>query len=269
MNSFRSILIAGYGAMTGAMLDGWLASGLPPHLFTAYGPRSKETPAGVRFVTAVPDADFDAMVLGFKPQMLGEAGPPLEPLAGPGTTVISLLGGVELESLARRFPRAAGIVRLMPNLAAARGKSPNVLVAQGLDDARSAAATDLAERLGSAEWFPDESQFELVTSLTGCGPAFVYRFIDALAAGATRLGLDAAHAERLALQMVEGASTLAATSPLSPRDLAAKVASPGGSTQKGLDVLDEGEALTRLLCETLRASRDRGREMAAAAREEG
>lgn len=267
---FDRILIAGYGAMTGAMLDGWLLSGMAPDLFTVFGPRPKAVPAGVRFTTELPAAGFDAIVLGFKPQMFGVAAPPLEPLAGPETTVISVLAGVELASLSSRFPRADGIVRLMPNLAAALGKSPNVLVAaHHLDNSARAAATDLAERLGSAEWFADERHFELVTSLIGCGPAFVYRFIDALSAGAARLGLDKAQAERLALRMVEGAAALAATSSHSPHDLARKVASPGGSTQKGLDVLDSGDALVNLVTETLRAARDRGREMAAEARDEG
>jgi pyrroline-5-carboxylate reductase len=269
MSAFHSILIAGYGAMTSAMLDGWLASGLTGETFTAFGPRPKPTPGGVRFVTHVPAGPFDAVVLGFKPQMLGEAAPALEPLAGPDTTVISVLAGVELASLARHFPRARGLVRLMPNLAAALGKSPNAVVAQGLTAPARIAVTDLAERLGSAEWLADESQFDLVAALAGSGPAFVYRFVDALAAGATRLGLDPEQAERLAVRMVEGAAALAAASALSPGDLARKVASPEGMTQKGLDVLDEGEALTRLVTETLRAARDLGREMATAARDDG
>ena len=266
---FERILIAGYGTMTGAMVEGWLASGLPAAAFTAYGPRAKPVPGGMAFATGVPEGPFDAIVLGFKPQMLADAGPPLEPLAGPETTVISVLAGVELATLAQAFPRAGGIARLMPNLAAAIGKSPNALVAANLDGPRCAAVTDLAERLGTAEWLADESQFELVTALAGSGPGFVYRFIDALAAGATRLGLDPAQAERMAVAMVEGAGALAAASDTSPGELARRVASPGGMTQKGLDVLDDGEALTRLMCETLRAARDRGREMAAAARGEG
>ncbi len=269
MNSFNSILIAGYGAMTGALLDGWLASGLPADTFTAFDPGEKTVPEGVRFTQTLPDGPFDAVLLGFKPQMLAKAGPPIEPLAGPGTTVISVLAGIDLAILAERFPRAAGVVRLMPNLAAALRKSPIGLVEQGLDEERHAAVTDLASRLGSAEWLADESQFDLVTALSGSGPGFVYRFIDALAVGATRLGLDADQAERLAVAMVEGASALAAASPDSPGDLARKVASPGGMTQKGLDVLDDGEALSRLVTETLRAARDRGREMAADARGEG
>ena len=269
MHGIKSILIAGYGAMSGAMVEGWLASGIPAEAFTAFDPQPRQVPAGMRFVNEVPDGPFDAIVLGFKPQLLDKAAPPLERLAGPGTIVVSILAGVELASLAQRFPRAGALVRLMPNLAAALRKAPNALFAGSIGKEARAAATDLAQRIGSAEWIDGEDQFELVTALSGSGPGFVYRFIDALAVGATRLGLDAGLAERLAVQMVEGAAALAAASPSSPGDLARKVASPGGMTQKGLDVLDDNEALVRLVTETLRAARDRGREMALAARDDG
>lgn len=269
MERAPTILVAGYGTMTGAMVDGWLAAGIAPGTITACGPRPKAVPAGMRFVTGVPDAAFDFVMLGMKPQKLAEAAPGLEPLAGPDTVVISVLAGVDLATLARHFPRAGGVVRLMPNLAAALGKSPIALVARGLANGRREEVTALAEQLGRAEWLADESQFDLVTALAGSGPGFLYRFVDALAAGASRLGLEEAQAQRLAVQMVEGAAALAAGSPFSPAELARRVASPGGMTQKGLDVLDADEALVRLVTETLRAARDRGREMAQAARDEG
>ena len=110
---------------------------------------------------------------------------------------------------------------------------------------------------------------DLVTALAGSGPAFVYRFIDALACGATELGLPAEQAGRLALAMVEGAASLAAASPHSPGELARRVASPGGTTQAGLDTLDRDGALAGLIEATLRSARDRSLEMAAEARLKG
>jgi pyrroline-5-carboxylate reductase len=200
-----------------------------------------------------------------KPQNLGDIAPALEPLAGEGSAVLSLLAGVELETLAARFPRAGGVVRIMPNLAVALGKAPIALAADGLgEDARAALAALLAP-LGDAQWVA-EDKFDLVTALAGSGPAFVYRFIDALSAGAIRLGLAEEQARALALAMVEGAAALAARSEHAPGQLAEMVASKGGVTRRGLDVLDEGEALTRLVTETLRAARDRSAEMAREAR---
>ena len=90
----------------------------------------------------------------------------------------------------------------------------------------------------------------------------------AMSSGATsaRLGLPAEQASRLALATAAGAAALAAVAPVSPGTLAEQVASPGGSTRKGLDVLDDDQALVELLVATLRASEARNREMAAAAR---
>jgi pyrroline-5-carboxylate reductase len=269
MDRANSILIAGYGTMTSAMVEGWLRAGLPSSAIIACGPNPKPVPAGMRFVTGVPEGEFDLVLLGMKPQKLAEAAPAIEPVVGPGTVLVSVLAGIELASLARHFPRAGAVVRLMPNLAAALGKSPVALVAQGLDDEQRRAVSGLAGMLGSAEWVADESQFELIAALAGSGPGFLYRFIDALTVGATHLGLEEAQAQRLAVQMVEGAAALASASRRSPAELARQVASPGGMTQKGLDVLDQDEAMIRLVTETLRAARDRGREMAQAASDEG
>jgi pyrroline-5-carboxylate reductase len=261
------ILIVGCGNMGGAMLSGWLSGGADPTRFTVVDPQLPEAPAGVELLRALPQDNFDAVLLGVKPQLLDQVTPDLAPLVGQNTVLLSILAGVELDSLAKRFPSARALVRVMPNLAAAIGKSPIALFGRGLDDAGRSAVTELMAPLGSPEWLEREDQFDLVTALAGSGPAFVYHFIDALAGGAAALGLDAAQAERLAVAMVEGAALLAAASSHSPAELARRVASPGGTTQKGLDVLDVDRALARLVEATLRAARDRSAEMAAAARD--
>lgn len=260
---FRKILLFGYGTMASALLEGWLASGLEPDRFTVYNPRPKPVPAGVAFTSELPGGPFDAVVLGVKPQKLAEVADEVAPLLGPETTLISMLAAIDLDALALRFPHAGAIARLMPNLAVAIGQSPNALVARGLDEAQRAALTDLAARLGSAEWLADEAQFDLITALTGSGPGFVYRFIDALAGGAAELGMEREQADRLATRMVAGAAALAAGSPHPPVELARRVASPGGTTQRGLDILDEGGALAALLTRCLAATRERERELAA------
>ena len=119
--------------------------------------------------------------------------------------------------------------------------------------------------LGTPEWI-GEALFDAVTALAGSGPAFVYRFIDALAAGAAELGLAPEQAQRLALATVEGAGALASASPHAPGELARRVASPGGTTEAGLKVLDADQALARLVHATLKSAADRSAEMAEAAR---
>ena len=262
----NSILIVGCGNMGGAMLTGWLAGGLEPGRFSVVDPVLAEVPPGVELLRELPERRFDAILLGVKPQMLGEIAPRIETLTGENTLVLSILAGVELASLAARFPRAGGIVRIMPNLAAAIGKSPVALVGRGLEPGDMARVSELMAPLGGPEWLADEGAFDLVTALAGSGPAFVYRFIDALAAGASALGLDARQAQRMALATVEGAAALAARSDVAPGELARRVASPGGTTEAGLAVLDADQVLARLVEATLEAAARRGAELAEAAR---
>jgi len=267
--AYDRILIVGCGNMAGAMLRGWLAAGAAPERFTVVDPVVRELPAGVRRLEQLPAGDgFDAILLGVKPQLLAQVAPGVAPLAGRATVVLSILAGVELGLLREMFAHAGGIVRIMPNLAAALGKSPIALAADGLDAGGRAAVLNLLAPLGTPEWVAEE-EFDLVTALAGSGPAFVYRFIDALSAAAGDLGLPPDKARRLALAMVDGAAALAVSSEHDPAELARRVASPGGVTQAGLDTLDDGDALRRLVARTLRAARDRSAEMAADARGNG
>jgi pyrroline-5-carboxylate reductase len=120
--------------------------------------------------------------------------------------------------------------------------------------------------LGLVEWISDEGLFDAVTALSGSGPAFLFRFIDALAEAGAALGLPADQAARLAMATVEGSAALAAGAEESPAILADRVASPGGTTRAGLDILDADQALKALVRDTLDAAARRGAEMAAAAR---
>ncbi|HEY0150302.1 MAG TPA: pyrroline-5-carboxylate reductase [Allosphingosinicella sp.] len=262
----KSLYLLGCGNMAGAMLQGWLDAGLDPEQVTVIRPSGAPAPGGVRVLTAPPAGETaHILLLGMKPQKLGEAAPAAEKLIGPNTTVISILAGVELATLRARFPGAGKIVRAMPNTPVALRLGVTNLIAEG--GAADVEVERLMGALGHAEWFTDEALFALAGHLSGAGPAFLYRFIDGLAQAGTRLGLPAEQASRLAAAMVEGAATLAARPGETPAELARRVASPGGTTEAGLKVLDADGALNALLLETLDASRRRSLEMAEAARQ--
>jgi len=260
----QKLLMVGLGNMSGAMLAGWLSAGTAPSRFAALGRRALETPDGVASYSDPAQASgHDSIMLGFKPHQLGDVAPTLQGISGPDVTVYSLLAGITLDQLKTAFPDAKAHVRVMPNLACRIGKSPVILAENGLESGERAAAFALFDQLGSAVWLKDEGKFDLVTALAGSGPGFVYRFIDGLASAAEELGLDRASADNLALAMVEGASALAAGADVSPGELANQVASPGGMTREGLNVLDHENALHRLLVETLRNTSDRGSALSA------
>lgn len=262
-DNFPNILIFGCGNMGGAMLRGWLAAGVAPQHFTAIDPVASNLPEGVALhrSAAKLDRKFDVMLLGIKPQMLAALAPEIAPLLAPGAILISILAGSPSSALSAHFPDAC-IVRLMPNLAVAIGKSPLGLFSSNADEDVCAEIETMLSPLGTPIWLTDEAQMDAVTALAGSGPAFVYRFVDALAQGGVAAGLAPEIAARLALSMVEGAALLASASSESPVQLAARVTSPGGTTAAGLAVLDKDAALQNLIEETLCAARDRGAELA-------
>jgi len=258
----------GAGNMGGAMLRGWIAGGVDPAQITVVDPGSPSLPDGVRHLTATPpDGEVPALVLlAVKPQMLDAVAPALAPALGRETILLSILAGVELASLRARFPEVAGIVRVMPNTPVAIGKGVVALYGEGVDAAARDAIADLMRTLGLVEWLDGETLFDLVTALSGSGPAFTFRFIDALAAGGAALGLPADQALRFARATVEGSALLAAQSDESPAQLADRVASPGGSTREGLNVMDADGAINTLLEAVLDAATKRNAALAAAAR---
>lgn len=250
------------------MLAGWLRSGLPPERFTVIRPSGRSPAPGIRTLNALPsDGEVPAIVvLGVKPQKLDDVAPGLAPMLAPETILVSILAGVEIASLRARFAAPHAIVRAMPNLPVSLGFGATGLFADGPDAAVRDEVTGLMDALGLALWVDDEDALDAVSVLGGSGPAFVYRFIDALAAAGETIGLTADRARQLALATVEGAARLASQADDPPARLADRVASPGGSTRKGLDVLDADDALARLMQATLTASRARVAEMAAEAR---
>ncbi|WP_267348856.1 pyrroline-5-carboxylate reductase [Sphingomonas sp. GM_Shp_2] len=256
--------LIGCGNMGGAMLRGWLAAGLDPASVTVITRSGRGAPEGVRSLTALPVDETPAtLMLGFKPQQLDDVAPSLAGLHP--RLLLSILAGVEVAALADRFA-ADAIVRMMPNLPVAIGQGVTALHTPSADADVRAAAEAFATPLGHVEWVEDEGRFDSVTALAGCGPGFVFRYIDAMAQAGIALRLDADQARRLAIATVAGASAMAAGADVSPATLADRVASPGGSTRQGLNVLDDGDALVRLMTDTLAASDRRNREMAAAAR---
>jgi pyrroline-5-carboxylate reductase len=259
--------LIGCGNMAGAMLSGWLDAGVDPAPITVVRPSGAPVEPGVTVTTTFPAGPPPALVmLGVKPQKLDEVASSLAPRLGADTVLISILAGVELASLRARFAAPRSIMRAMPNTPVRLQKG----VVGLLSDTKHAADRELVERLmallGHAEWFEEEGLFAAAGHLTGAGPAFLFRFIEALAAGAAELGIPPDQALRLATRMVEGAGALAAASDDHPAKLAQRVASPGGTTEAGLQMLDAQDGLADLARRTLRASWQRGQALAAAAR---
>ncbi len=260
------LLLVGCGNMAGAMLARWLECGLPSERVTVIRPSGKPVADGIAVRTRLsePVAAGTVVLLGCKPQQLAQVSQDLTGLIGAGTILLSILAGVPVAQLHAAFGQVDAIIRCMPNLPVRIGHGVSTLHANSAaPESAHTLATNLCTQLGLVEWLDDERLFDVATALAGCGPAFVYRFIDALGVAGTSLGLDPAQAARMALTTVEGAAISAANSNANPAAMADAVASKGGMTREGLDVLDRPDGLAALLDETLRAARDRGAVLAA------
>ena len=257
-----SIWLLGAGNMGGAMLRGWIAQGMDPGRISVIDPYVKDVPQGVALFREFPAEGVpDTLVLAVKPQQLGDV---RTAFGGRGglRLLVSVLAGVETATLASTFG-AKHVVRAMPNLPAAIGQGITVLFG---DEVVRDEASGLMTALGLVEWIDAEGLFDAVTALSGSGPGYVFRVIDAMASAGAALGLDADQAMRLAIATVRGTAALAAQSAESPAVLADRVASPGGTTREGLNILDEGNAIRDLMARTLAAAAKRSAELAAAAR---
>lgn len=257
------IWLIGCGNMGGALLRGWLAQGLDPAAVTVVDPSPPEDAPGVTHHRQAPADATPArvVVLAVKPQKLAEVAASLQPLVGPETVILSVLAAPGIAALKAAFPRAAAIVRTVPNLPASIGQGITSVFAEP----SSPQVADLAERLlaplGQVLWLDDEAQCDAVTAVAGCGPAFLFRFADALIKAGQNLGLPAALATQLVEATLAGSVELMRRSDDPPGRLAARVASPGGVTLEGLKVLDQNAALDTLIARTLTAARDRSAAM--------
>ena len=182
-------------------------------------------------------AGADAVLLAVKPQVLASA---LEPLAGvlAGKPVISIVAGVPIERLTG-LTGSGRIVRVMPNTPALVGEG-----AAGYSLAPEAQAADgeLAQRILSAVGVAmqvDEKYLTAVTALSGSGPAYVFEFIRALSDGGVAEGLPRDVATKLAIQTVLGSAAMAKETGIHPAILKDQVTSPGGTTIRALEVLED------------------------------
>ena len=260
----------GCGNMGGAMLDGWRHGGVDLSPVTVIRPSGKAVD-GVRVVTNTAEAGPPPrlVVLAFKPQKRDEVAPELRQRLSARTLVVSMLAGVESASLRQRFPGVGAIVRATPNLPVAIRRGVTGLYSDDADEAARAELGNLFAALGFAMWMADEAKLAALGSVAGAGPAYVARFIAALAKAGVRRGLSEDIAAVIARETVLGAAWMAATTGEDMESIARRVASPKGTTEAGLAVLDREDLLDNLIAATINAAFARGRELADEAKSSG
>jgi pyrroline-5-carboxylate reductase len=262
----------GGGNMGGALIRGLIARGLPAQnirVGEAYETRRRELASelGVHATADNRDAvrDADVVVIAVKPQdMAVTVGSLAEAFAQRPPLVVSIAAGIRVADIAGWCGPGVVVVRAMPNRPALNGAGATGIYApSGLSDGHRQLAADVLGAVGTTVWVPDEDLIDVVTALSGSGPAYFFLLAELMADAAVNLGMERATALELAIQTLFGAGRMARDSDGDLARLRAEVTSKGGTTEAAVRAFDAAN-LRGIVAAALQAATDRGREMARA-----
>ena len=205
----------------------------------------------------------DLLVLAVKPQVLAEAAKAVATtVQQKKPLVISIAAGVRLEDIERWLGGGLPLVRAMPNTAALIGSGATGLYANRRVDAKMRdQAESILRAVGVTVWLEDEYLIDVVTALSGSGPAYFFLVMEALEQAGIEAGLDPKQARLLTLETAFGAAKMALEGHEEPALLRRRVTSPGGTTEQAVKVLEEG-GLRRLFKNAVQSAVYRAREIA-------
>ncbi len=261
----EGLVLLGCGKMGSAMLEGWLARGLPATSVWVKDPAPSEwlQNTGVHINDDMPQTPAIVLV-AVKPQMMADALPVLARMGNGQTLFVSVAAGTPITFFETTLGNETPVVRAMPNTPAAISQGITAIVgnahagSNGLDEAEL-----LLSAVGDVVRLSEEAQIDAVTGVSGSGPAYVFHMIETLAAAGEAEGLPADMALRLAKATVAGAGALAMVAEETPAQLRVNVTSPNGTTQAALEVLmNENDGFPALMRRAVSAAADRSRELA-------
>lgn len=256
------ILLVGAGRMGGALLAGWRRAGAfePSQLLVRDpmpGPEARASGARLDPDNAA-IAGAKTVVLLVKPQIWRQATAEVAPLLAADAVIVSIAAGVATTDLRAAFG-GRRVARVMPTTAAAIGQGTASIFAS--DAEARARAHALFEPVGAVVDLANEDLMHAATGVSGSAPAYLYAFVEALAAAGVEAGLPSDEARALARATIEGAAALMAASGADPAELRRQVTSPGGTTEAALKVLLGEGGLPALLANAVKAATDRSREL--------
>jgi pyrroline-5-carboxylate reductase len=246
----KRILFVGGGNMATSLIGGLLSRGHAAADLVVADPDAAQRTRLERDYHVATAADaasalggVQTVVLAVKPQQMATVARGLAmALSGRRPLVISVAAGIRLQDLARWLGPDVPLVRTMPNRPALMGAGITALyAAPGVDAAARATAEGILAACGPTVWVPDEAQMDVVTAVSGSGPAYFFLLIECLEAAGIELGLDPGAARQLAIETARGAGRMAAESAESPAELRQQVTSKGGTTAAALEVLEAAD----------------------------
>lgn len=262
----------GGGNMGGALIRGLIARGLPAHKISvgeAHQPRriALADELGVHVTADNREAvqGADVVVLAVKPQdMAGTVQPLADVFAKRPPLVLSIAAGILVADIENWCGPGVAVVRAMPNRPALNSAGATGLFASpSLSEEQRQLAVQVLGAVGTTVWVRDEAHIDVVTALSGSGPAYFFLLAELITDAAVNLGLDRLSARELAIQTLYGSGLMARASDGDLARLRAEVTSKGGTTEAAVRSFDAAN-LRGIVAAALSAATDRGREMAQA-----
>jgi pyrroline-5-carboxylate reductase len=262
----------GGGHMGGALIRGLIARGLPPQNIGVGEAVQARRIALADELGVLVTADnreaisgADVVVLAVKPQdMAGTVQPLADVFAQRAPLVLSIAAGIRVADIAGWCGPGIDVVRAMPNRPALNGAGATAIFADaGVSAAHRSLAEQVLGAVGTTVWVADEAALDVVTALSGSGPAYFFLLAELMTDAAVKLGLERTSAQELAIQTLFGSGRMARDSDGDLARLRAEVTSKGGTTEAALHSFDVAN-LRGIVAAALGAASDRSREMARA-----
>ncbi|MCZ7591403.1 MAG: pyrroline-5-carboxylate reductase [Kiritimatiellae bacterium] len=267
MSEQQKIVFIGAGNMAEALVKGLCNAGVPSHSIATTDPRAErleyfKTTYGVGASSDNAEAatGADTIVLAVKPQHISEVLASLRGVA-PDALYVSIAAGIPTARIEKELSGRPRVVRVMPNTPALVGAGVSALCAGAHATTADLERAESLLRAVGATVRVTESQMDAVTAVSGSGPAYVFRVMEAMEQAGVELGLSSEVTRELVLQTFLGASKLAVESGRAPQLLREQVTSKGGTTEAALKVLNERD-LVGVFSEALSAAARRARELA-------
>lgn len=265
------IAVIGAGHMGSSIITGLLRNGHPANQLWATNPEPEKLDKLKKTFSIHTTIDnkkaaeaASVIIFAVKPIKLPEVAKELAPIiAANNPLIISIAAGVRITDIAKWLGNEkTPIVRAMPNMPAMIGCGATALFANAqVIQQQHDIAESILRAIGSIVWLPKEALLDAATALSGSGPAYFFLIMESLQQAAENLGLDKEAARLLTLQTGLGAARMAIESGLSLSELRKQVTSPGGTTEKALNVLEK-KNIRQIFQETLEAAKLRAEELA-------
>ena len=269
-NENKKIGFIGSGKMASAIIKGLLKTGFTTNSCivatqaNADGLEEKSKELGIKIILDNKNLvkNSDVIFIATKPNQVAGVLQEISSFVTPEKLIVSIAAGVNTNKLESNLPSGTRVIRVMPNTPALVGEGMSGMVGGKYAEPKDIEfVKNLLSTIGKCIVVDDESQIDIVTAISGSGPAFFYKVINDIARAGEKLGMDYDKALLLSIQTAIGSAKMALARDISMEQLISNVATKGGCTAVGVDCMNENDfetILYKVIASTTKKARELG-----------